>query len=64
MNTQFCCHLCRSNSVIFPNNPSQRTTISFCQCWFSYTVPLRSWCLPMIPVCRHKLRNYRSRYDQ
>jgi hypothetical protein len=28
---------------LFRNNPSQCTTISFCQCWISRTVPLR-WC--------------------
>jgi hypothetical protein len=30
MNIQFC-HLCCSSSVIFRSNPSQFTTISFCQ---------------------------------
>jgi hypothetical protein len=55
-------HLCWSRCMISRNNPSQCTTISFCQCWFSPTVPLR-WCyLPMIRVCRHNLRNCRSRY--
>jgi hypothetical protein len=52
------CHLCCSSSVIFQNNP-QPTTISFCQYWFSPTVPLR-WCIPMICVCWYKLRNCRS----
>jgi hypothetical protein len=50
------CHLCCS-TVIFRNSPSQCTTISFCQCWFSPTIPLRWCCLPMIHVCRHNLRN-------
>jgi hypothetical protein len=58
MNTQFCCHLCCSSSVFPPpprNNPSQCTTISL-SCRISPTVPLRWCCLPMIRVCRHKLR--------
>jgi hypothetical protein len=61
MNIQFFCHLCCSRFVIFRNNPSLCTTISFCQCWFSSTVPLPWYCLPMIRVCRHNLRNCRSR---
>jgi hypothetical protein len=33
----------------------------FCQCWFSpTTLPLRWGRLPMIRVCRHNLRKYRS----
>jgi hypothetical protein len=56
------CRLCCSISMIFRNNPSQCSTIAFCQCWISPTVPLRWCCLPMIRVCRHKLRNCRPRY--
>jgi hypothetical protein len=41
MNIRFCCHLCCSSSLIFRNNPSHCTRISFCQCWLSPTVPLR-----------------------
>jgi hypothetical protein len=54
-------HVCYSISVIVRINLSQCMTISFCQCWFSSTVPLR-WCpLPMIRVRLHNLRNRRSR---
>jgi hypothetical protein len=62
LNIQFCCHLCCGSCVIFRNNLSQCTTTSFCQCLLSSTVPLRWCCLPMIRVCRHNLRNCRSRY--
>jgi hypothetical protein len=55
MNIQFCCHLCCSSSVILRNNPSQCTTNSFCQCWFSPAVPYRSRCLPMTCECPHNL---------
>jgi hypothetical protein len=48
--------------VILQNNPSQYRMVSFCQCWFSPTVPLRCCRLPMICVCSHNLRNCRSRY--
>jgi hypothetical protein len=63
MNIQFCCHLCCSSFFIFRNYSysSQCKTITFCQCWFSPTAPLRS-CLPMIRACRHNLRNYCSLY--
>jgi hypothetical protein len=57
MNIQFC-----SSSVIFWNNPSQYMTMSFSQCWFSHTVPFHSWCLPLIRVCWHHLRDCRSQY--
>jgi hypothetical protein len=57
INIQFCC----GSSVIFRNNPSECTIISFDQYWFSPTVPLRWCCLPTIRVCRHNLRNCRSR---
>jgi hypothetical protein len=48
--------------VVFRNNSPQYTAISSCQCWFSSTVPLHWCCLPKIRVCRHNLRNCRSRY--
>jgi hypothetical protein len=50
INIQVCCHLRCTNSPIFRNNPSQCMTISFCQCWFSLTVFLRLYCLPLILV--------------
>jgi hypothetical protein len=59
-----CCRLCCSNCVIFRNNSSQCTTIYLCHCWFSHTVSLRWFCLPMIRVCRHNLRNCRYRYTK
>jgi hypothetical protein len=55
-------HMCCSSALIFRNNPSQCTTISFCHCRFSTTVSLRSCCLPMICVCQHNLWNCCSRY--
>jgi hypothetical protein len=51
MNINFCCPLCCSSR----NSPPQCTTISFCQCWFSATVPLRWCCFPMICLRRHNL---------
>jgi hypothetical protein len=45
-------HLCCSSSVIFGNNPSRYTMISFCRCWISPAVPLHWCCLPMIGVMR------------
>jgi hypothetical protein len=59
MNIQFCCYLCCT--MIFRNNPSQCTTIYFCQFWVSSTVPL-SWCFPVIHVRPHNRRNCSSRY--
>jgi hypothetical protein len=58
MNIQFCC----SSSVIFQNNPSQWTMISFCQSWFLSTVSLCRCCLPVIGVCWHICRNCHSQY--
>jgi hypothetical protein len=48
MNIQLYCHLCCS-SYDFLNSLSQCMTVSFCQCWFSPTVPLRRF-LPMTHV--------------
>jgi hypothetical protein len=57
---QFCCRLCCS-TVIFQKNPFQCRMISFCQYWFSLTVPL-CWCLAKICICWHNLRNSHTQY--
>jgi hypothetical protein len=62
MNIELCCHLCCSSCVIFWNRSSQCMTVSFCQWWFSPTVPLHCCCPPMSHVCQHSLRNCRSQY--
>ena len=48
MNTELCCHLCCSISLIFRHNPLHLV-------WFSVTIPLSWWCLPVICVCLNNL---------
>jgi hypothetical protein len=63
VNTEFCCHLCCSSSMInFRHNPLQCTAIPFTYFWCSATAALSWWCLPMICLCRHNLGNCCSGY--
>ena len=48
MNTEVCCHLCCSSSMIFIYNPLPCTATPFTWFWFSATVPLSLWRLPMM----------------
>lgn len=57
-NIQLCCYLCCSSSVISRNSLCRCLSLNIDFCQISL---FPSCCLPMIRVCRHNLRNCRSR---
>ena len=54
LNIEFCCHLCCNISAIFRRDPLPCAAIPFTWFWFSATIPLSWWCIPMICVWHHK----------